>query len=263
MDLARMNGRTVLVTGACGHLGMVIAETMAEAGARVALTDRDQASLEKQAEKLASLHGAAPTTHACNLADEAAVRQLPDEVVSRLGRLDVVFNNAAFVGTTKIHGWATDFEHQTSDSWRKAMEVNVTAAFELCQSSMKHLRAGGNGCIVNIASIYGLLGPDWSLYAGTKMANPAAYAASKGALIQLTRWLSTTVGPEVRVNCISPGGIARGQPESFTSQYVARTPLRRMAREDDFKGAALFLASDLSRYVTGQNLVVDGGWSVW
>jgi NAD(P)-dependent dehydrogenase (short-subunit alcohol dehydrogenase family) len=101
------------------------------------------------------------------------------------------------------------------------------------------------------------------LYEGTAMGNPAAYAASKGGLLQLTRWLATTVAPQVRVNSISPGGVWRNQPESFVERYKARTPLARMATEDDFRGAIAFLASDLSGYVTGQDLAVDGGWGVW
>ncbi len=113
------------------------------------------------------------------------------------------------------------------------------------------------------ASIYGMVGPDFSLYAGTSMGNPAAYAASKGGLLQLTRYLATALAPRVRVNAITPGGIVRGQPPAFIERYVAKTPLGRMATEEDFKGAIAYLASDLSRYVTGQNLVVDGGWTAW
>jgi NAD(P)-dependent dehydrogenase (short-subunit alcohol dehydrogenase family) len=108
-----------------------------------------------------------------------------------------------------------------------------------------------------------MVGPDVGLYDGTQMGNPAAYAASKGGLLQLTRWLATVLAPGVRVNAISPGGVWRGQPEEFHQRYVARTPLRRMAREEDLKGAVAYLASDLSTYVTGHNLVVDGGWTVW
>ncbi|MDO8629190.1 MAG: SDR family oxidoreductase, partial [Phycisphaerales bacterium] len=121
----------------------------------------------------------------------------------------------------------------------------------------------GRGSIINIASIYGSYGPDLRLYAGTAMGNPAAYAASKGGLIQLTRWLATVLAPHVRVNSISPGGVFRNQPEEFVQRYEARTPLGRMATDDDLRGAMLYLASDLSRYVTGQNLSVDGGWGVW
>lgn len=240
-----------------------MASSLAEAGAALALSDRDGARLENVAADIRAATGVQVSTHPCDLFDEAAVRALPQATVDRHGRLDVLVNNAAFVGTSALSGWAEPFEGQTSEAWRMAMEVNVTSAFELSQSAAPLLRASGHGSIINIASIYGILGPDWSLYAGTKMANPAAYAASKGALIQLTRWLSTTLGPDIRVNTVTPGGIARGQPDSFVSQYEARTPLKRMACEDDFRGVAVFLASDMSRYITGQNIVVDGGWSAW
>ena len=125
------------------------------------------------------------------------------------------------------------------------------------------LKQSGHGSIINVASIYGISGPDYSLYEDTAMGNPAAYAASKGGLLQLTRWLATTLAPEVRVNAISPGGVFRNQPEIFVARYRNRTPLQRMAVEDDFKGVMAYLVSDLSSYVTGQNMIVDGGWTCW
>jgi NAD(P)-dependent dehydrogenase (short-subunit alcohol dehydrogenase family) len=121
----------------------------------------------------------------------------------------------------------------------------------------------GHGSIVLISSIYGLVGPDMSLYEGTSMANPAGYGASKGGLLQLMRYLATVLAPDVRVNAISPGGVWRQQPGQFHDRYRSRTPLGRMATEEDLKGAAAYLASDLSSYVTGHNLVVDGGWTTW
>jgi len=141
--------------------------------------------------------------------------------------------------------------------------VNLTAAFHLCQGLAPLLSYSCRGSIINIASIYGEYGPDWALYEGTTLSNPAAYGASKGGLLQLTRWLATTMAPHVRVNAISPGGISRGQPKTFVDKYEKRTPLRRMATENDFSGAVAFLASDMSAYVTGQNLSIDGGWGVW
>ena len=149
------------------------------------------------------------------------------------------------------------------ETWRRALEVNLTSVFHLCQLFTQVLRESQNGTIINIASIYGEYGPDWSLYEGTPMTNPAAYASSKGGVIQFTRWLATTLGPDIRANVISPGGVARGQPDSFVDRYKSRTPLGRMAREDDFRGAVAYLASDMSAYVTGQVLRVDGGWGVW
>ena len=188
---------------------------------------------------------------------------LVNYVESSFSKLDVFVNTAAFVGTSNLEGWATPFEQQTVDTWRRALEVNLTSMFHLTQALMPKLRLSGSASIINIASTYATWGPDWGLYEGTEMANPAAYAASKGGLLQFTRWLATTIAPDVRVNAISPGGVFRGQPEVFVERYEKRTPMGRMAKEDDFVGAAVYLATDLSSYVTGQNLAVDGGWGVW
>jgi NAD(P)-dependent dehydrogenase (short-subunit alcohol dehydrogenase family) len=149
------------------------------------------------------------------------------------------------------------------ETWRRALEVNLTAVFDLCQRLTPLLQKSKGANIINICSIYGQYGPDWRLYEGTTLGNPAAYGASKGGVIQLTRWLATTLAPAVRVNSISPGGISRGQAEEFVARYVSRTPMGRMATEDDFRGAVAYLASDLSSYMTGQNLAVDGGWGAW
>jgi NAD(P)-dependent dehydrogenase (short-subunit alcohol dehydrogenase family) len=141
--------------------------------------------------------------------------------------------------------------------------VNLTAPFFLVQACAKALARSGHGSVINIGSTYGIVGPDMRLYQGTTMGNPAAYAATKGGLMQVTRWLATVMAPKVRVNAVSYGGMKRGQPAAFQRRYVARTPLRRMATEEDAKGAVAFLASDMSAYVTGHNLIVDGGWTAW
>ena len=155
------------------------------------------------------------------------------------------------------------FESQSLSSWRNALEINLTAPFHLSQGLLPLLLKSTDPSIVNISSIYGELGPDWTLYSQTSMGNPAGYSVSKGGLLQLTRWLSTTLAPNVRVNSISPGGIYRNQPQEFHSRYVKKCPMGRMANESDIVGALLFLASDLSSYITGENLFVDGGWSKW
>jgi NAD(P)-dependent dehydrogenase (short-subunit alcohol dehydrogenase family) len=143
------------------------------------------------------------------------------------------------------------------------MVIGLTAPFLLAQACAEALAASGHGSVINLGSIYGIVGPDMRMYEGTSMGNPAAYAASKGGLLQLTRWLATVMAPQIRVNAISPGGVWRNQPDKFHRAYLSRTPLGRMATEEDIKGAVAFLASDLSAYVTGQNLVVDGGWTAW
>ena len=258
-----MRGRRVLVTGAAGHLGSVIADTLAELGASLVLVDQPGSALEVLGADLKKRWGATAESIFCDLESAAKRDRLAASVVARGGKLDGLINNAALVGTSELQGWAVPFEQQSVDTWRRALEVNLTAAFDLCKQLAGPLRASPSASIINIGSIHGLHGPDWSLYEGTSMASPAAYAASKGGLLQLTRWLATTLAPQVRVNSISPGGIARGQPAAFVARYAARTPLGRMATEDDFRGAIAFLASDLSKYVTGQDLAVDGGWGAW
>lgn len=259
MDLS---GRRALITGATGGLGRIITQTLAELGADLVLLDRSGMPLAEQAGDIAKVANVDVTVRYCDLENQDERQTLIKEL-NQQGGLDILVNNAAFVGSSDLQGWAVPFAEQSVETWRRALEVNLTSVFHLCQGLIPLLQKSGNGSIVNIGSIYGEYGPDWSLYEGTEMGNPAAYGASKGGLIQLTRWLATTVAPSVRVNAISPGGIARGQPSAFIDRYKRRTPLGRMATEDDFRGAVAFLSSDMSAYVTGQNLFVDGGWGVW
>ena len=262
-QLQSLTGRRALVTGGAGHIGRAFCETLAELGADVAVLDLDEAACAAVAEDLDKRFSVRTHPLGADLADEERMRAAPAEVAEVLGGLDILVNCAAFVGTSGLTGWVTPFEEQSVDTWRAALEVNLTAAFALIQAATPHLRASGRGSVVNIASTYAVVGPDMGLYEGTAMGNPAAYAASKGGLVQLTRWLATVLAPDVRVNCISPGGVARGQDPDFVARYEARTPMRRMGTEEDMKGALAYLASDLSAYVTGQNLLVDGGWTVW
>lgn len=261
--LMSMTGRVSLITGGGGHLGRAMAEALAELGSDLMLVDLQIAQTEAFAQELQARTGVHVACLGCDLEDEQQIRQIPHTVQQRFGRLDVLINNAGFVGTSALEGWSVAFAQQSSQAWRRALEVNLTAVFVLTQACRDLLEASGHGSVINVASIYGVLGPDLSLYEGTAMNNPAAYAASKGGLLQLNRWLATVLAPSIRVNAISPGGIARAQPQPFVERYVARTPLARMGVEEDFKGVAAFLASDLSAWVTGQNLMVDGGWGIW
>ncbi|SIT68364.1 NAD(P)-dependent dehydrogenase, short-chain alcohol dehydrogenase family [Ectothiorhodosinus mongolicus] len=265
--LMDLRGRRALITGAAGGLGRVMADTLAELGADLVLVDRPGCDLGPLVEDLQAKWSIVTLALVCDLEIEDQRRALIETVKADGRGLNSLINNAAFVGDSNLQGWVGSFEEQTLDTWRRAMEVNLTAAFHLSQAFTPELRAACGGNIINISSIYGEYGPDWRLYEGatmgTTMGNPAAYAASKGGLIQLTRWLATTLAPDVRVNAISPGGVLRNQPEAFVRRYEDKTPLKRMAIEEDFRGAIAYLASDMSRYVTGQNLWVDGGWGAW
>lgn len=262
-ELMSLDGRVALVTGGAGHIGRVIAGGLAELGASVAIVDIPTSGGAEVAAGLSDRWPVKAAIFDCDFEQPSEVEQVPRRVREKLGRIDIIVNCAAFVGSSGLEGWAVPFEQQSAATWRRAMEVNLTAPFILIQAAAADLSASGKGSVINISSIYGLSGPDWRLYEGTSLGNPAAYAASKGGLIQITRWLATTMAPRVRVNAIAPGGVFRDTPEPFLSRYVARTPLARMAREDDIKGAAAYLASDLSAYVTGQCLAVDGGWTAW
>lgn len=262
-SLMSMVNKSVIITGATGHLGQVIAETLAELGANLILVDRENSNFEQVESKILSNWDVKIISISCDLENEKDRKKLIDRIKFDGLNVDCLINNAAFVGSSNLHGWAVPFETQSLETWRRAFEVNLTAVFELSQALAKVLSLSKNGNIINISSIYGFLAPDWSLYHGTSMANPAAYSASKGALIQLSKWLATTLAPHIRVNVISPGGIYRNQPEIFVKRYLNKTPLNRMAVEEDFKGAIAYLASDMSKYVTGHNLVVDGGFGSW
>lgn len=261
--LMDLKGRVAVITGGAGHLGAAMAESLAELGCSICVVDRPSSGMEAICSRLRDEWQVEAFSVAADLEQEHERIAVLAKVTRCLGRADILINNAAFVGDSTLKGWVVRFEEQSMDTWRRALEVNLTAAFHLSQLFSPMLRSGGKGSIINIGSIYGIVGPDGALYEGTPMGNPAAYAASKGGVVQMTRWLSTVLAPSIRVNSISPGGIARAQSDTFVQRYVARTPMRRMGTEEDLKGAIAFFASDLSAWVTGENLMVDGGWTAW
>ena len=258
-DLTDLTDRTAVVTGGAGPLGAVLADALAAAGARVVVVDLHS---DACAAVVDALPGSGHVAVAADLLEPQGLSSVVD-AVEQVGACDVLVNNAAFTGTSGVPGYAVPFEEQTDDAFAMALALNLTAPFSLTRRLAPLLRAGGHGSVVNVSSIYGLVGPNMGLYEGTRMGNPAAYAASKGGLSQLTRYLATVLAPEVRVNAFAPGGIARGQDDAFVGRYERLTPLARMATEDDFRGVVTWLASDASAYVTGQVVAVDGGWTAW
>jgi len=263
VELQNLEGRVAVITGGAGNIGKSIGEALIELGAKVGVLDLDPLTCQETAEELSKIGPGRAFAITTDLANEAATRSCITGLIKDYGKLDILVHSAAFVGTTQFPGWDVTFEKQTLQAWNAAININLSAAFYLTQVCQTALATHGCGSVIFIGSIYGTVGPDLSLYEGTKMANPAGYAASKGGLLQLTRYLACVLAPSIRVNMISPGGMWRDQPEVFCQRYIRRTPLRRMATEDDIKGAVAYLASDLSNYVTGHNLIIDGGWTAW
>jgi NAD(P)-dependent dehydrogenase (short-subunit alcohol dehydrogenase family) len=261
-ELFSLEGKKIAITGAAGHLGSALAAVVANAGADLYLVDRDAPGLEAVASTVGARAQGAVEVFVADLEDEGSRKAFVEALGLKTSRLDGLVHNAAFVGTSELEGWAVGFKDQSLETWRRALEVNVTAPFHLTQLMLPLLEAASAPSIVTIGSVHGIVGPDWRLYEGLKMANPAAYAASKAALIQLTTWLATTLAPSIRCNSVSPGGLERSQPSKFVTRYQERTPLGRMGSENDIVGAIVYLLSDASSYVTGQNLVVDGGYTV-
>lgn len=249
------------VTGGAGHIGQAIGQALAKRGVQVAVIDKDASAGKAFAATLKKNHGGTHAFIAADLMQPETFSGIGKDLQHTFGRLDYLVNNAAFYDDTP--GWGVPFAKEGYDAWLKVMRVNLLAPFFLVQALHPLLKQSPDGSVVNIGSIYAEVGPDHSLYEGTEMTNPAAYSASKGGLLQTTRWLSTVLAPDVRVNMVSPGGIERGQDKRFIERYRKRTPLGRMAKENDVAGIVAFLLSPAAAYITGQHILVDGGWTAW
>lgn len=263
-DMFRLNGKVAVVTGGARHLGLDMAGALAEAGADLVITSRDLAHAEESAAALRSAHKVDVLPLSLDQTQHAQVAELAQKASRWKGHVDVLINNAG--GTPGGGGAAHLFERRPEDVV-SLITTNLVGALYCCQEFGRIMAKQGHGKIINIASIAGLVGRDRRMYERNGMkGQPIDYAAAKAGVIGMTTDLAGLLSPMgVHVNCISPGGFARENlPEGFVRDYADRTPMRRMGRAGmDLKGAALFLASAASDYVTGHNLVVDGGFSLW
>lgn len=262
----RLDGKVALVTGGAGILGQRFCTALARAGAQVAVVDVDVDAAKRIAEPLGKEQALGI---GCDVADPDAVQSCVDEVVRRFGQIDILLNNAA-TKTADVRAFFAPFEEYELRTWRQVMAVNIDGMFLMAQRvGRQMLTRGKGGAMVQISSIYGLVGPDQRIYEGSHylggaINTPPVYAASKAAVVGLTRYLATHWGAQqIRVNCLAPGGVESGQNNEFSQRYAQRVPLGRMAHEDDIVSAAVFLASDQARYITGQVLAVDGGLTAW
>ena len=264
-ELFKLDGKVALVTGSARNFGYQMAEALAEAGADVIITSRKLESAEKSAEKLHAKCGTKIVPAQLDVTDEDSIRALFDLVKTEFGKLDILVNNA---GNTDSRIKSAELTCQTLENWQYVFDSNMTGTFLCTRYAVEMMQEACSGKIINIASMSGIIGRDRRIYDGLDMIpNVAEYSASKGAMIAFTRDVAAEMGKyNIHVNAISPGGFERAerQPKEFVRRYSEQTILGRMGTDGkDLKGAIVYLASEASDYVTGHNLIVDGGFSVW
>jgi 2-deoxy-D-gluconate 3-dehydrogenase len=292
-DLFDLTGRVAVVTGGAGLLGGEFCRTLLDAGANTIIADIDEDAAQDTAAALNEMisNKAGVTKEfsqramavGVDISSKESVQQVVVKVLSEFQRLDILVNNAALdpkfdqsqemkleegeQGDRNTHPLTTKFEDFPIDLWNQALDVNLTGMFLCCQSIGKQMIRQGSGVIINIASIYGLVGPDQRLYrieGEQPKYKPAYYSVTKAGVLGFTSYLATYyAGKGIRVNALTPGGVFNEHDEAFLDAYTARTVMGRMAEKSEMNGALLFLASDASSYMTGGNLVVDGGWTAW
>jgi 2-deoxy-D-gluconate 3-dehydrogenase len=272
LDKFNLKDRVAVVTGGAGLLGAEFCRTLAEAEAAVAVVDLDAAAAGKVAEGLTAA-GCRARAVPADITDPASVKAMLATILAAFGRLDVLVNSAAldpkFDPAALAKGSTPGkFEDYPLEQWNTALEVNLTGAFLVTQACVAPMLAQGKkGSIVNLCSTYGLNGPDQRIYRKPGQAQtfkPVYYTVTKAGMLGFTKYLAAYyMGTEIRVNALTPGGVFNNHDEIFVTNYSARTILGRMARKDEMNGALLFLASEASAYMTGGNLVVDGGWTAW
>jgi len=266
MNIFNLTGRVAIVTGALGLIGKQHCQALKSAGASIVVSDLDATACENYAATL----GGDSMGLLLDVTNRASLDAGLNVVMRHYGAVDILVNNAAvndMFENPVMTGEQSKFENYPESMWRRMFDVNVTGMFLCSQVFGSQMAKQGKGSIINVASTYGLVAPDQSLYCqpnGTQtFYKSAAYPATKGAVISFTRFLAAYWGEKgVRVNTLSPGGVENAQDNYFVEAYSAKTPLRRMASANDYQGALVFLASDASSYMTGANLIVDGGWTI-
>lgn len=271
-DKFDLSGRAAVVTGGAGLLGAEFCRTLAEAGAAVAVVDLDVSASQAAADTLTK-SGYKALAFPADITKPDLVNALVEKVLSAFGRLDILVNSAALdpkfdPDALKKGITPGAFEDYPLDQWNAALNVNLTGVFLVTQACVKPMiEQGEKGSIINVCSTYGLNGPDQRIYvkAGERVAfKPVYYTVTKAGVLGLTKYLAAYyAGTEIRVNALTPGGVFNDHEDYFVKNYSAKTILGRMARKDEMNGALLFLASEASSYMTGNNVVVDGGWTAW
>jgi NAD(P)-dependent dehydrogenase (short-subunit alcohol dehydrogenase family) len=257
LDAFRLDGRVALVTGGSGNIGTSLSTALAEAGATVVIASRNMETCAAAARKLRDA-GHKAIALPLDLADDGSIARLRDAATVEAGVVDILVNNAISMFPGHVVRYA-------SEDWEKSMRVDATGFFRITQTFLNDMLAAGRGNVITIASILGMVAADPRLYParGIEGFRPS-YFFTKAGVVGYSRFLAAAYADRnIRVNCISPGGVQASPPRTDAGGFIDRVPMRRLAEPDDLKGAVVFLASDASAYVTGHNLVVDGGYTAW
>ena len=273
-ELFRLDGRVAVITGGAGMLGMRHAEAIAEMGGVPVLLDKDGSRLRESMRVLGERFGKEPRGCVVDITNSTDVQQVIQDIIRETGHIDILINNAAMTVESK-HGdtkYFAPFEEYDVGLWEQALRVSLTGAFVCTQTIGKHMKERRCGVIVNIASDVGVISPDHRIYRpdpmhdypGTSFNTPVSYSVAKAGLISFTRYLATYWAEyNIRVNALSPGGVYNKHDEQFVKRLTQLIPLGRMATPDEYKGAIIFLVSDASAFLTGFNVVMDGGRTCW
>lgn len=260
MELFSLKGKVALITGGAGYLGSAISEGLAEAGANIIIASRDESRCKKLAERLSKGYNVCAIGMALDIRSMDSIRDCMRESNRKMGAIDILLNNAAFSGQGKI-------ETMSPEDWLKGIDGTIHSVFRCTQAVVPYMEARKYGVIINISSMYGIVSPDPWIYGNSGYDNPPNYGAGKAAILQFTRYAACHLATKgIRVNAISPGPFPNPEVQEnqwFISNLKNKVPLGRIGQPYELKGAVVFLASEASSYITGQNIVVDGGWTAW
>ena len=255
-ELFDLKDKLAIVTGGAGLIGQELCKALSDFGAKVVIADIDINKAKEVKEEIGNKN---IYTKQVDISDQKSVQKVIDDIINQFGEINILVNNAY----PRNDNFGNKYEEVKIDDWRENIDLNLNSYFLVTKLVSEKMMEQKEGNIINLGSIYGIQGPDFNIYKNLDMSNPVEYSAIKGGILNLTKYLASYLAKyNIRVNSISPGGVFDNQDPEFVDNYNKRVPLGRMANADEIRGAVVYLASEASSYVTGHNLVIDGGWTI-
>ena len=265
--LFSLKDEVIIIFGGGGQIGFEASKAICQAGAKVYIADYDDEQTLKKVNEFNSDTNNI-SFHHVDVSNKSSVSKVFKKVNDTEGKITSIVNSFHYKGDSKKlkldSDFFTDLEHYDLETWNRVHDINLTGTFITCQQSIPYFKNNNSGVILNISSTYGNVSPNKNIYKNTKMSSPVSYASSKAGIINLSRYFATYLAEfNIRVNVLSPGGVLNNQDENFIREYSKLTPLRRMALPSDYLASIIFMLSNGSSYLTGSNVIVDGGWTAW